>query len=43
MFLRQQFMIRRREPKRCFEAFLNNNGFGMIIYIGLVLDYLLAG
>lgn len=43
MFLRQQIMIRRREPKRCFEAFLNNNGFGMIIYIGLVLDYLLAG
>ena len=42
MFLRQQIMIRKREPKRCFEAFLNNNGFGMIIFIGLVLDYLLA-
>jgi len=43
MFLRQQVMIRKREPKRCFEAFLNNNGFGMIIFVGLVLDYLLAG
>jgi len=43
MFLRQQIMIRRREPKRCFEAFLNNNVFGMIIFIGLVLDYLMAG
>ena len=43
MFLRQQMLIRSREPKRCFEAFLNNNGFGMIIFVGLVLDYLLAG
>ena len=42
MFLRQQIMIRKREPKRCFEAFLDNNGFGMIIFIGLVLDYLLS-
>jgi len=43
MFLRQQIMIRKRESRRCFEAFLNNNVFGMIIFIGLVLDYLLTG
>lgn len=43
MFLRQQIMIRNREPQKCFAAFLNNNGFGMIIFVGVVLDYLLAG
>jgi 4-hydroxybenzoate polyprenyltransferase len=43
MFLRQQIMIRNREPQKCFAAFLNNNGFGMIIFVGVVLDYLLVG
>ncbi|MGD9298441.1 MAG: 4-hydroxybenzoate octaprenyltransferase [Thiohalocapsa sp.] len=36
----QQWLIRDRAPKRCFIAFLNNNYFGMTIFIGLVLDYL---
>jgi 4-hydroxybenzoate polyprenyltransferase len=39
--LYQQWLIRDREPKRCFVAFLNNNYFGMVIYVGLVLDFLL--
>lgn len=36
----QQVLIREREPAACFRAFLNNNYFGMAIFIGLVLDYL---
>ena len=38
--LYQQRLIRDREPGRCFEAFLNNNYFGMAIFLGLVVDYL---
>ena len=35
----QQYLIRRRDPSLCFQAFLNNNYFGMAVFIGLVLDY----
>jgi 4-hydroxybenzoate polyprenyltransferase len=38
-FFYQQILIRRREPEQCFRAFLNNNYFGMIVFIGLALDY----
>lgn len=38
----QQWLIRERNPPECFVAFLNNNYFGMVIFIGLVLDYLLV-
>jgi 4-hydroxybenzoate polyprenyltransferase len=38
-FLYQQILIRERNPERCFRAFLNNNYFGMAVFIGLVLDY----
>ncbi|MCG6897694.1 MAG: 4-hydroxybenzoate octaprenyltransferase [Thiocapsa sp.] len=40
--LYQQSLIHRREPASCFKAFLNNNYFGMAIFVGLVLDYALA-
>ena len=36
----QQRLTRNREPAGCFKAFLNNNYFGMVIFIGLVLDYM---
>ena len=36
----QQFLIRHREPARCFRAFLNNNWLGMVIFIGILLDFI---
>jgi 4-hydroxybenzoate polyprenyltransferase len=41
--LYQQFLIRNRQPEDCFKAFLNNNAFGLIIFCGLLLDYLPVG
>ena len=40
--LYQQYLIRNREPSQCFKAFLNNNWFGLIIFCGIVLDFLPA-
>jgi len=34
-----QLLIRNREPTACFEAFLNNNYYGMAVFLGLVTDY----
>lgn len=36
----QQYLIRNREPKYCFQAFLNNNWLGAAVFSGLVLHYL---
>lgn len=35
----QQFLIRHRDPQLCFKAFLNNNWFGMVIFVGVFVDY----
>lgn len=35
----QQWLIRNREPSRCFQAFLNNHWWGAAIFMGLVLEY----
>jgi len=35
----QQYLIRNREQSACLQAFLNNNWFGMVIFIGIFLDY----
>lgn len=38
--LYEQYLIRDREPQACFRAFLNNHYFGMAVFVGLALDYL---
>jgi len=35
----QQCLIFHRNKAHCFKAFLNNNWFGLAIFIGLVVDY----
>jgi len=39
LFGYQQFLIHDRQPALCFRAFLNNSWVGMVVFIGLVLDY----
>lgn len=38
--LYQQLLIRERQPEKCFQAFLNNNYFGMAVFVGIALDYI---
>jgi len=35
----EQILIRRRNPQRCFEAFMNNNWFGAAVFAGILLHY----
>lgn len=35
----QQVLIVRREKANCFKAFLNNNWFGLAVFVGLFLNY----
>ena len=41
LFVYQQKLIFYRDKSQCFKAFLNNNWFGMVVFIGLLVDYLL--
>ncbi|MGH8226191.1 MAG: 4-hydroxybenzoate octaprenyltransferase [Gammaproteobacteria bacterium] len=36
--LYEQWLIRDREPKRCFQAFMNNNWFGAAVFAGIILQ-----
>ena len=38
----QQYLIKDRKRELCFKAFLNNNWFGMMLFIGVFLDYQFA-
>ncbi|WP_090205197.1 4-hydroxybenzoate octaprenyltransferase [Ectothiorhodospira magna] len=38
----QQYLIRDRNPKGCFEAFLNNNWFGLAVFAGIIASYLFS-
>ena len=41
--LRQQYLIRDREPDRCIDAFLNNAWLGGTVFAGIALDYIFRG
>lgn len=41
--LYEQFLIRARKPEDCFRAFLNNNYFGMSVFVGIALEYVFTG
>jgi 4-hydroxybenzoate polyprenyltransferase len=38
--LYHQYLIKDRDPERCFQAFLNNNWLGMAIFFGVYLNYI---
>jgi len=42
LFAWQQYLIRERERKACFQAFLNNNWFGLLVFAGLFVDFLVT-
>ena len=39
LFGYQQVLIRERRPDACFKAFLHNNWVGMVIFLGVAVDY----
>jgi 4-hydroxybenzoate polyprenyltransferase len=41
-FVHQLWLIRDRDRDACFRAFLNNNYFGMSVFIGILLSYQFA-
>lgn len=43
LFLRQQWLIRDRSREGSFKAFLNNNIYGGIVFLGLVAHYAVSG
>lgn len=41
LMIYQYFLIRDRDPTRCFKAFLHNNWVGAVVFFGIALDFLL--
>ena len=39
----QQYLIKDRDKDLCFKAFLNNNWFGLVLFIGIFLEYQIGG
>jgi 4-hydroxybenzoate polyprenyltransferase len=42
LFAWQQWLLRRREPAGCLRAFLNNQYVGLVIFVGILLEYIYA-
>ncbi len=42
LFLWQQWLIRKREPAACLRAFLNNQYVGLMVFVGIMLQYVYA-
>jgi 4-hydroxybenzoate polyprenyltransferase len=42
LFIYQQYLIRGRDPGRCFAAFLNNQWVGLLVWAGIALSMLLS-
>ena len=40
LFCYQQALIANRERMACFKAFLNNHLFGLIVFVGILIEYL---
>jgi 4-hydroxybenzoate polyprenyltransferase len=40
LFAWQQWLIQRRDRALCLRAFINNQWFGLVIFVGIALDYL---
>ncbi len=38
-FVRQQWLIRDRDRDRCFQAFLENRYAGLVVFVGIALEY----
>lgn len=43
LFVYHQFLLRERKPADCFRVFLHNNWVGIVIFTGIVLNYLAGG
>jgi 4-hydroxybenzoate polyprenyltransferase len=41
LFAYQQLLIVNRNEQKCFKAFLHNNWVGMVLFMGILFDYLL--
>jgi len=42
LFLYQQWLIRNREPAGCLRAFMNNQYVGIVIFVGILMQYTYA-
>ncbi|MFK7976037.1 MAG: 4-hydroxybenzoate octaprenyltransferase [Halioglobus sp.] len=42
MFVYQHFLIRQRDPQRCFAAFLHNNWVGATLFAGVAMHFILT-
>ena len=41
LFLWQQYLIKDREPGRCFRAFLNNNYVGLVWFVAVLMEFIM--